>query len=90
MRALLIAIPFLAIAQPVLAQPRVGEVIGVDKTLVQARLAAEGYRLTDIEVEDGRLEIKALKDKTRIEIDADPRTGKVLKVEVRRAKEDRS
>jgi hypothetical protein len=84
MRALFIALPILAMALPALAQPRVGEVIGPDKARTQTRLAAEGYRLTGFEVEHGRLEINAVKGEGHIEIKADQKTGKVLKVEARK------
>jgi len=89
MRALFIVLPILAMALPTLAQPRVGEVIGPDKVRTQTRLAAEGYRLTGFEVEHGRLEIKAVKGEGHIEIKADQKTGKVLKVEARKGRGDR-
>lgn len=86
MRSLLIAIPFLILAQPALAQPRAGEVIGPDKARARAGLAAQGYRLTGFEAEHGRLEIKAVRGDDRIEIHADPKTGKVLTVEARKGR----
>lgn len=89
MRALIIALPILAMALPALAQPRVGAVIGPDKTQAQTLLAAQGYRLTEFEAEHGRLEIKAVKGEGRIEVEADQKTGKVLKVEVRKGRGDR-
>ncbi len=91
MRSLFIAIPFLtlALAQPALAQPRLGEVIGPDKARAQGSLAAEGYRLTEFEAEHGRLEIRAVKGEARLEILAEARTGKVLKVEARNGRGDR-
>ena len=89
MRSLFVVIPLLALAQPVLAQPRLGDVIGPDRARAQANLAAEGYRLTGFETEHGRLEIKAVKDQARLEILAEARTGKVLKVEARKGRGDR-
>lgn len=91
MRSLFVVIPFLALAlaQPALAQPRLGEVIGPDKVRAQTSLAAQGYRLTEFEAEHGRLEIKAVKGEARLEILADAKTGKVLKVEARKGREGR-
>jgi hypothetical protein len=89
MRALIIALPILAMALPALAQPRVGEVIGPDRARAQTMLAAQGYRLTEFEAEQGRLEIKAVKGEDRIEVEADQKTGKVLKVEARKGRGDR-
>ena len=89
MRSLFVVIPFLALAQPALAQPRLGEVIGPDKVRAQASLAAQGYRLTEFEAEHGRLEIKAVKGGARLEILVEAKTGKVLKVEARKGREDR-
>lgn len=89
MRALIIALPILAMALPALAQPRVGEVIGPDRARAQTMLAAQGYRLTEFEAEHGRLEIKAVKGEDRIEVEADQKTGKVLKVEARKGRGDR-
>jgi len=91
MRSLFIAIPFLtlALAQPAFAQPRPGEVIGPDRARAQATLAAQGYRLTEFEAEHGRLEIKAVKGEDRLEILAEEKTGKVLKVEARKGRGDR-
>jgi len=91
MRSLFIAIPFLtlALAQTALAQPRPGEVIGPDRARAQATLAAQGYRLTEFEAEHGRLEIKAVKGEARLEILAEEKTGKVLKVEARKGRGDR-
>lgn len=89
MRGLFIVIPFVFLGQTALAQPRLGEVIGPDKARAQASLAAQGYRLTEFEAEHGRLEIKAVKGPSRIEIHAEERTGKVVKVEVRKGRGER-
>lgn len=93
MRGLFIALPILTLtltlAQPALAQPRLGEVIGPDRPRAEASLAAQGYRLTEFEAEHGRLEIKAVKGEERLEILAEAKTGKVLKVEARKGRGER-
>ncbi len=89
MRSLFVAIPLIVWAAPALAQPRVGETLGPDQTAVQTRLTAQGYRLTEFEAERGRLEIKAAKGEERLEIQIEPKTGKVLKVETRKGRGDR-
>lgn len=89
MRSLFVVIPFLALVQPAFAQPRLGELIGPDKVRAQASLAAQGYQLTEFEAEHGRLEIKAVKGEARLEILAEAKTGKVLKVEIRKGRGDR-
>lgn len=88
MRSLFIIVPLLALAQPALAEPRPGEVIGPDKARAQASLAAQGYRLTEFELEHARLEIKAVKGDSRLKILAEAKTGKVLKVQTRRGRSE--
>lgn len=86
MRILPVLIPLLfAASAPAVAQTRVGEVIGPDRARAEAALAQQGYRLIEYEAEKGRLEIKAgprdPKPGGRLEIVADARTGKILRVE---------
>ena len=85
MRILSIALPLALVAAPAFAQPRVGEMIGPDRARAEAALTAQGYKVVEFEAEHGRLEIKAVKGTPkgagRIEIAADARTGKVIKVE---------
>lgn len=87
MRILTVLVPLALIATPAAAQPRVGEVIGPDRAKAEAALAAQGYKVVAFEVEDGRLEVKAVRKSPaapeRIEVLADARTGKVTRVEGR-------
>lgn len=54
---------------------------GVDDDAVRTMLAAEGYEITKYERERGEIEVYARRDGKLWEIEVDPLTGRVTKVE---------
>ncbi|MBK0398481.1 PepSY domain-containing protein [Limibaculum sp. M0105] len=54
---------------------------GVDDADLRARLSAEGYEIVKYERERGEIEVKAMRDGRRWELEIDPRDGRTLKVE---------
>jgi plasmid stabilization system protein ParE len=54
---------------------------GVDDEAVRAMLASEGYAITKYERERGEIEVYATKDGKTWEIEVDPLTGRIVKVE---------
>lgn len=83
MRLPIILIPLLIATTPAFAQTRVGDMVGTNKAAATAALAAQGYRLTEFEREDGAVELKASNPAQRLELRVDPASGKVTKVTVR-------
>ncbi|MCI3133295.1 PepSY domain-containing protein [Phenylobacterium aquaticum] len=83
MRLPLLLIPLLVAATPALAQTRVGDLVGTTKPAATTALAAQGYRMTAFEREDGALELKASSPAQRLELRVDPVSGKVTKVTTR-------
>lgn len=54
---------------------------GVNDAELRARLAAEGYEIVKYERERGEIEVKAMREGRRWELEIDPRDGRTVKVE---------
>jgi len=54
---------------------------GVNDAEWRARLALEGYEIVKYERERGEIEVKAMRDGHRWELEIDPRDGRTVKVE---------
>lgn len=78
---MLAPLAFTALAVPAIAMPSVGDVIGTALSDAQAALAAQGLTLTEYDLDDGRIEITAHDDATRVEMYLDPATGAVTRIE---------
>ncbi len=63
-----------------LAQINVGDALGSSETAILAALQAQGYETTEIEVEDGQIEIDAKLNDQSFEIEVSSTTGLVLAV----------
>ncbi|WP_281858338.1 PepSY domain-containing protein [Litoreibacter halocynthiae] len=63
-------------------EPTLGAKLGTNIEDISAAVAADGYEMTKFEKEGTRIEIYAVKDGTRHEVDIDAATGEVLKVEM--------
>lgn len=63
-----------------LAQINVGDEIGPSETAIQAALEAQGYAITEIETEDGEIEVEATSGGQLFEFEISPETGLVLAV----------
>ncbi|MEO1537283.1 MAG: PepSY domain-containing protein [Pseudomonadota bacterium] len=61
-----------------LAQINVGDQLGASETAIQAALEAQGYTVTEIEVEDGEIEVEATSGGQSFEFEVSPETGLVL------------
>ena len=61
-----------------LAQISVGDDLGVSETAIRAALQAQGYSAAEIEIEDGEIEIDAMRGGQSYEIEVSPETGLVL------------
>ncbi|TMV08593.1 PepSY domain-containing protein [Ruegeria sediminis] len=72
-----------------LANPAFAEDLGMDTMLgttmeeVTTSLTNMGYEVRNAEMEDGKIEVYFVKDKTRGEVYVDPKTGKVTKLEMK-------
>ncbi|MEP1538226.1 MAG: PepSY domain-containing protein [Paracoccaceae bacterium] len=64
-----------------LAQINIGDELGATETAIRAALEAQGYTTTEIEVEDGEIEIAASSAGRFFEIEVSPETGLVRAVE---------
>lgn len=61
-----------------LAQINIGDQLGSSETAIQAALEAQGYAITEIETEDGEIEVEATIDGQSFEFEVSPETGLVL------------
>lgn len=63
-------------------EPTLGAKLGTTIDDISTAIAADGYEMTKYEKEGNRIEIYAIKDGTRHEVDVDATTGEVIKVEM--------
>ena len=61
-----------------LAQINIGDQLGTSVTAIQAALEAQGYAITEIETEDGEIEVEATIGGQSFEFEVSPETGLVL------------
>ncbi|MGI9394908.1 MAG: PepSY domain-containing protein [Boseongicola sp.] len=60
----------------------VGDTIGTDLDEIRAKFEAQGYTVTEIEVEDDEIEVEYVLDGQEYEVTLNPDTGEVLEVEL--------
>ena len=60
----------------------VGDTVGTDLDEIRAKFEAQGYTVTEIEVEDGEIEVEYVLDGQEYEVTIAPDTGVVLEVEL--------
>ena len=60
----------------------VGDTVGTDVEEIRSKLEAEGYTVTEIEIEDGEIEVEYVVDGQEYEITMSGETGQVLEVEL--------
>ncbi|MGH1466188.1 MAG: PepSY domain-containing protein [Cognatishimia sp.] len=68
----------LLIPSAALAQINVGDLLGSSETAIQAALEAQGYTVTEIEVEEGEIEVEATNGGQSFDFEVSPETGLVL------------
>ena len=64
-----------------LAQLNVGDMAGTSEGAILAALAAQGYEVLEIEIEDGEFEIEVSLDGNFFEIEVDMHSGIVTEIE---------
>ncbi len=65
-----------------LAQINVGDTMGVTDAEILSTLEAEGYRVLEIEMEDGEIEVEAIRDGQMFEIEIAADTGLILEIKL--------
>ena len=65
-----------------LAQINAGDTMGVTDAEILSTLEAEGYRVIEIEMEDGEIEVEAVRDGQMFEIEIAADTGLILEIEL--------
>ncbi len=68
-------------AGPAFAVPSNGDYVGKTAAEITESLEQQGYKVGEIEMEDGKLEAKVVMDGKPYEIYTDPRTGKIVEIE---------
>ncbi|OUS35889.1 hypothetical protein A9Q94_11235 [Rhodobacterales bacterium 56_14_T64] len=74
---LLIGAPALA-----MANISVGDTVGTDAAEIRAVVEAQGYTVSEIEIEDGEIEVEVLLDGVETELVVDMTTGIVTEIEL--------
>ena len=65
-----------------LAQINAGDTTGVTDAEILSTLEAEGYRVLESEMEDGEIEVEAVRDGQMFEIEIAADTGLILEIEL--------
>ena len=81
-------IPAILIPAVAVAQINVGETIGTSEEAVREALVAQGYEITEIEIEDKAWEIEALLDGVEYEIEVSMETGTIMEIELEDDEDD--
>ena len=68
-------------AGPAFAASSIGDYVGKTAAEITESLEQQGYKVGEIEMEDGKLEAKVVMDGKPYEIYTDPRTGKIVEIE---------
>lgn len=77
-------ITFIAMATPALAQDlSTDTVLGTTMEQVTSNLTEMGYEVRKAEMEEGKIEVYFVKDKTMGEVYVSPETGKIIKLEMK-------
>lgn len=64
------------------AQINVGDTMGVTESEILSTLEADGYRVLEIEMEDGEIEVEAVLDGQTYEIEIAADSGLILEIEL--------
>ena len=72
------------------AQVNPGDTLGTSETDIRAKLEAQGYVVTEFELEDGEIEVEATLNGTAYEIEVSGENGNVLKVALDEEDDDNS
>ncbi|MFS4582922.1 PepSY domain-containing protein [Phaeobacter sp. C3_T13_0] len=70
----------LAVPGVAFAEINIGDEIGVSETAIRATLEAQGYTISEVETEDGEIEVEADIAGQSFEIEVSSETGMVLAV----------
>ncbi|SLN54911.1 hypothetical protein ROA7450_02824 [Roseovarius albus] len=65
-----------------LAQINEGDALGTTEADITAALESQGYAITEIETEDGEIEVEAMLGGKAYEIEISAETGNVLEIEL--------
>ena len=65
-----------------MAQINVGDSLGTTEQTIRAELEAQGYIISEIEVEDDEIEVEATLDGQAFEFEISTKTGSVIEVEL--------
>ncbi|WP_217354227.1 PepSY domain-containing protein [Ruegeria arenilitoris] len=77
-------ITLIAMATPALAQDlSTDTVLGTTMEQVTSNLTEMGYEVRKAEMEEGKIEVYFVKDKTMGEVYVSPETGKIIKLETK-------
>ncbi|NOD78804.1 PepSY domain-containing protein [Ruegeria sp. HKCCD4332] len=77
-------ITFIAMATPALAQDlSTDTVLGTTMEQVTSNLTEMGYEVRKAEMEEGKIEVYFVKDKSMGEVYVSPETGKIIKLETK-------
>ncbi len=68
-------------AGPAFAASSIGDYVGKTAAEMTASLEQQGYKVGEVEMEEGNLEAKVVLDGKPYEIYADSRTGKIVEIE---------
>ena len=79
--AALVAALALPAGSALAAAVSIGDFVGKTAAEMTASLEQQGYKVGEIEMEDGNLEAKVVLDGKPFEIYADPRTGQIVEIE---------
>ncbi len=82
----LIAVPMaiaasLAASAVLAAELAPGVKLGTDVQEISAALAVDGYKVLKYEREHGEIEVYAVKDGRRLELELDPQSGRIVRIE---------
>lgn len=69
-------------AAPFATALTVGDTVGADAEQIRATLEAEGYVISEIEVDDDEIEVEATRDGVELEIEIDPATAQIIEIEL--------
>jgi uncharacterized membrane protein YkoI len=64
-----------------LAKFAVGDTVGTDPAEIRAAFEAEGYTVTEVEIEDGEIEVEYVEDGVEFEVTIAAETGLVSEIE---------
>lgn len=64
------------------AQIQIGDALGASERAIRSALEAQGYAVTEFELEEGEIEVEATAAGQSLEIEVSPETGLVLAIEL--------